>query len=164
MAHVLDLLTTLSEKERLLEEMLAVLEAERNCILTRDLDGLDEQVEKKIALFASLEELGEQARGLVFEMAADLQIPDAKSLSPVIARLDEPQRESLQGVQRVLLDRGAVVQKMLTANADLLNGALQTVTQSLNFFANIFNPGNTYGNAGKIVGSGARPAMISRGA
>lgn len=160
---VLQLLSALSEKERLLEEMLKVLEDERRCILTRDLAGLDEQVEKKIELFESLEGLGSHCREIVDEMSADLDLAEEKTLSPVIARLADPQREQLQGVQRSLLERGALLEGMLASNADLLQGALQTVNRSLDFFGQLFkNDSNTYGNAGKMLGAKNSPRIIRR--
>jgi hypothetical protein len=75
----------------------------------------------------------------------------------------EPEKESLLCWQRRVLDLGGQLEKKLASNADLLQGALQTVTGTLDFFARIFNNSNTYGYGGSLVGSGgAQPRILCR--
>jgi hypothetical protein len=108
-------------------------------------------------------ESGARCRELVREVALELELPDAASISPLLARLAEPQREALQGVQRGLLERGATLERRLASNADLLQGVLQTATRSLEFFGRLFNKSSTYGYAGQMMGGAVnRPRIICR--
>lgn len=160
--RVLELQQVLSHQGVLVDELLEVLEEERRCLADRDLDGLELQVERKGELFSRIEEAGEHLRALVQGVGAELDLAQADSLSLILPKLEPNQRESLKGIQQKLLTRGAQLKKMLTLNADLLEGSLQTVTGSLDFFRRIFSNSDTYGNAGRMVGGGTRSCIIRR--
>lgn len=161
--HAQELAAALSDQGALLEEMLLVLDEERGCVLGRDLEGLEQRVLRKKELFLALEAEGTRCARVIQAMALEVELPEAQSLTPVLDRVDEPHRESLRGSQRRVLELGALLEKRLAANADLLQGALQTVTGTLDFFSRLFNNSNTYGYGGNLVGSGAaQPRIICR--
>lgn len=161
--HASELVEALSDQGALLERMLLVLDEERRCILGRELERLEQQVLHKKELFLALEEEGVRCAKLVQAMALELEVPEAQSLTPVLEKVAEPEKESLLCWQRRVLDLGGQLEKRLASNADLLQGALQTVTGTLDFFARIFNNSNTYGYGGSLVGSGgAQPRILCR--
>lgn len=161
--HARELVEALSDQEALLERMLLVLDEERRCILGRDLERLEQQVLQKKELFLALEEEGVRCAKLVQAMALELELPEAQSLTPVLEKVADPEKGTIISWQRRVLELGSQLEKRLALNADLLQGALQTVTGTLDFFARIFNNSNTYGYGGNLVGSGgAQPRIICR--
>jgi flagellar biosynthesis/type III secretory pathway chaperone len=161
--RVPELLTALTETGRFMEEIYPILDEEKRCIIGLDHQGLELQVQKKTELFELIYDANARCRKLVREMAVELELPEADTISPLLPLLAEPQREALQAVQRELLERGARLQMMHASNADLLQGALQTNTRCLQFFSRILNNSSTYGCAGQMSGkAAARPRIISK--
>ena len=153
------LITLLSEKRDLLEKLLSLLEEENRCIEELDLAGFSSAVELKVGLLDRLQGASERCRHLMKQLAAELGLPDAESLSPLLPRLEQPQQEALRSVQGQLLVSGAAFERLLAINGDLLKGALLTVTRSLDFIGGLFRRSSTYGAAGQMVG-GAASARI----
>lgn len=156
------LIALLTQKQQLLERVIPYLEDERGCILESNLERLAEVMEKKTALLNELQELTRRCRGQVAQLAGELGMADTKSLSPLVARLPEPQRETLHGLQGALLQMGERFDQLLRGNGDLLSGALGTVNRSLEFFGRLLNRNATYGGAGRIVDGAARSRIVCR--
>lgn len=158
---LLQLITLLSEKREILEKVLPLLEQENRCIVALDLDGLGEVLELKGGLLDRLQETSERSRLVLKQLACELGVPEAESVSPLLAKLEPPQRELLRGLQGALLESGAAFERLLGMNGELLQGALGTVNRSLDFFGRLFNRNATYGGAGKFVTGAPRPRIVS---
>lgn len=161
-SSVSELISALSEKRRLMEELLHHLKEEQRCIVECDLTNLEIGVAKKKELFVQLETSSNLSRQLVKQMALELNVPEACSLSPLLPKVAAPHREILQGLQRGLLDLGTALDRLLVSNGGLLQGALRTVTRSLEFFGCMFSRSTTYGEAGKMVGGAANARIICK--
>ena len=156
------LISLLSEKESALQELLQLLEEERNCLLQHDMEKLQSQAKKKLELYDRLTGSARLCRQLIDQLGAELGVAGAHNLSPLLQRLPQPQRETLQGLQRRLLVLGSAMLQLSSLNGHLIKGALLTVTRSLEFFGRIFNRGNTYGASGRLVGGASGPRLLRR--
>ena len=145
------LIELLSEKENTLQELLHVLEEEQGCLVQLDVEKLQSQAAKKQALYDRLTNSASHCRRLIDKLAGELGVPGAQSLSPLLPGLPQPQRETLLGLQRRLLELGRGLDKLSSLNGRLLQGALLTVNRSLEFFGRAFNRSTTYGGAGRMV-------------
>jgi len=157
----LQLITLLSEKRDLLEKMLPYLEEERRCIVELDMARLSVVAEQKSELLDMLQETSKASRLLMQQLAGEMGMPEAQSLSPLLTKLEEPQQEELRGLQGAILASGAAFERLLRSNGDLLKGALLTVDRSLEFFGRVLNNSTTYGEAGRMVGGANRSRFLS---
>lgn len=157
----LQLITLLSEKRDLLEKMLPYLEEERRCIVELDMARLSAVAEQKSELLDMLQETSKRSRLLMQQLACEMGMPEAQSLSPLLSELEEPRQEELRGLQGAILASGAAFEQLLRSNGDLLKGALLTVDRSLEFFGRVLNNSTTYGEAGRMVGGANRSRFLS---
>lgn len=156
------LITFLSEKKELLEKAIPFLEEEHRCIVELDMAKLSSVMEQKSELFEQLQVASKRCRILVKQLAAELGVAEAKSLSPLLPKLKQPEQETLRGLQRALLESGATFEKLSKSNGDLLSGALVTVNRSLEFFGRLFNRSTTYSEAGRMAERTPSPRLLHR--
>lgn len=156
------LITLLSEKRDLLEEVLPFLEEEHRCIMEMDMARLTAIMEQKTEILQRLQETGKRCRILLNQLAAELGSPELKSLTPLLPKLEASQQEVLRALQGEILESGASFERLLNSNGDLLGGALLTVNRSLEFFGRLLNRSTTYGDAGRMVGGANRARMVCR--
>ena len=156
------LISLLFEKESTLQELLQLLEEERNSLLQHDMDKLQSLAKKKQELYDRLTGSARLCRQIIDQLATELGFTGAHNLSPLLQSLPQQQREILQGLQRRLLELGSAMLKLSSLNGHLIKGALLTVTRSLEFFGRIFNRSNTYGASGRLVGGASGPRLLRR--
>jgi flagellar biosynthesis/type III secretory pathway chaperone len=156
------LITLLSEKESALQELLQLLEEERISLLHHDMNKLQSQAKRKLELYGQLTSSARLCRQLIDQLATDAGVAGVGSLSPLLPFLPEAERETLQGLQARLLEQGSAMLKRSAFNGHLIQGALLTVTRSLEFFGRILSRSNTYGASGRLVKGASAPRLLRR--
>ena len=158
----LELITLLSEQKNLLVRLIPFLEEERRCIVELNMDKLSVVMDGKTEVFGQLQATSKRCRGLVAKLAVELGDAEAKSLSPLLPKIKQPERETLKDLQRELLESAAVFERLSKSNGDLLGRALLTVNRSLAFFGRLLNNGTTYSGMGRMVGGTPVPRLLHR--
>ena len=160
--EVSQLIALLTQKEGVLAELLALLDEEQGYLLQSDTEGLEGVAERKKALYARVGESTGLCQQLMARLAGASGAVGGRNLSQLLPLVAEPERTTLKGLQSVILELGAALDKAAKRNGCLLQGALLTVNRSLEFFFRILKSGNTYGEAGRMVGAGSGPRLLHR--
>jgi flagellar biosynthesis/type III secretory pathway chaperone len=156
------LIEALTVKQGVLAELLQAMEAEQRSIMEANVELLDAEVERKNEALARLQQSAALSRQLMAQLAAELGLPAAGTLSELLPKVQPPAKEELQALQGKLLAMGDLLKQAESTNRSLLDGALLTVNRTLDFFSRVFSRTNTYGEAGRMVGGGASPRLIRR--
>lgn len=156
------LIELLSEEEGTLQELLHLLEEERNTLLQHDMAKLENLAERKQRFYDRIEASSRLGRQLIDRLASEVGVAGALTLSPVLKRLPQPERETLQGLQGRLRELGIGLERLSSQNGQLLQGALLTVNRSLAFFGRLLNRSTTYGGAGRMVAAAVSPRLLRR--
>ena len=148
---VAELIAALAEKGSVLRELKALCQREQSCLTALDLASMDENEEEMAAAMDRLARLSERCRQLIGALGSELGLSGNQTLSPVIARLPQPEQLALREAQATVNADARALNGLLTMNRGLLEESLKFVQQSVNFFNRLFNPGDTYGMGGSLV-------------
>jgi hypothetical protein len=84
-------------------------------------------------------------------IGTELGLSANTTLSPIIARLHQPEQGALRDAQTRVSAHSQALNGALALNRGLLEDSLKVVDRSVSFFNRLFNPGETYGLAGSLV-------------
>ena len=156
------LIEQLLRKESMLEELLHLLEEELYSLNELDVEKLESNAEKKKELYALVASSTRDSRQVMARLAEEMGVAGAESLSLLLPKVPQPERESLQVAQKKLLELGKKVDQASLRNTNILQGSLLAVNNSLEFFFRVFNRSTTYGDAGRMVGGATTPKLLRR--
>ncbi|UFS72408.1 flagellar protein FlgN [Geomonas sp. RF6] len=145
------LAATLKEEKTVLGEVRSLLEQEQTSLSALDLPAMEESQQALAETLEKLELLSRGCRNQISSLAASLGISEPASLSPVIARLAQPEQGALKKAQDEVITESRALNRALELHRGLLHDSLSMVNYSVNFFNRLFNPVDTYGNAGSLV-------------
>jgi len=148
---IAELISTLVEKGALLQEMKRLLQEEQSCLISLDLARLEENQLEIAGAMERMALLSDSCRGMIASLGVQLGFADTTTLSPIIARLGQPEQGALQEAQARIKADSQELGGALALNRGLLEDSLKVVDRSVVFFNRLFNPGDTYGLAGSIV-------------
>jgi hypothetical protein len=148
---IADLISTLAEKGELLREMRRLLQEEQSCLVGLDLERLDENQQEIACVMERMARITETCKSMIAAVAAELGLPAGATLSPIIARMGQPEQDALRAAQNRIAADSQGLHGALTLNRGLLEDSLKVVERSVSFFNRLFNPGDTYGLAGSLV-------------
>ena len=156
------LIQSLQEKETLLEKLVLLLDDERGHIVDLDTVGLELKRESKLQLIGQLEQCKTVCKKALDDVARDLKIPAAVSLSAVLDAVPPARREILLKSQRRLFELTDILNRSNRFNRDLIYGSLSTVNRSLEFINKGLGRGvSTYSNAGSVITGVAGSRLVS---
>ena len=156
------LITVLSEKEGIMNELIRLLKEEQRSIVDIDLAAMELADEKKRVLLVRLEDSNNRLRETLKDAAEELNLSEAPTLSCLLPKVFSSQRSTLQGLQSRLLELGGNLDRALLFNRELLQGSLRIVNRSLDFFQGLFRRSTTYGQAGGMVTSSADVRLVCK--
>ena len=149
--NITELISTLAEKGKLLQEMRRLLQQEQACLASLDLAGLEENQQVIASTMARMAQLSDGCKAKIAAVGAELGLPGDATLTPIIARMAQPEQGALREAQTRIAADSKELNGTLALNRTLLEDSLKMVDRSVNFFNRLFNPGDTYGLAGSIV-------------
>ena len=156
------LIQSLQEKELLLEKLVLLLDDEREHIVDLDTVGLELKRESKLQLIAQLEQCKSVCKKALDDVAGDLKISAAVSLSAVLGVVPPARREILLKSQRRLFELSDILNRSNRFNRDLLYGSLSTINRSLECINKGLGRGvSTYSNAGSVITGVAGSRLVS---
>lgn len=145
------LIASLTEKGELLKQLKVLLQEEQSCLIALDLAKLEENQQEITAAMERMAQLSKGCKSMIDSLGAELGLAGNVTLSPVIARLAQPEQQALREAQSKVAADSRALGGALDLNRGLLEDSLKMVDKSVNFFNRLFNPGDTYGVAGAIV-------------
>jgi hypothetical protein len=148
---IVELIAALAEKGALLKQLKGLLQQEQSCMISLDLARLEENQQEIVGAMDRMARLSEGCQALIGSIGAELGLPGNATLSPIIARLAQPEQRALREAQAAVTADSHALGGALTLNRGLLEDSLKVVDRSVSFFNRLFNPGDTYGLAGSIV-------------
>jgi len=148
---VTELIAALSEKGALLQEMRRLLQEEQSCLVSLDLARLEENQQEVACAMERMTLLSDACRTMISAVGAQLGLAENSTLSPIIARVAQPEQAALTEAQARIAADSQALGGALELNSALLEDSLKVVDRSVSFFNRLFNPGDTYGLAGSLV-------------
>ena len=149
--NIAELIATLAEKGRVLQEMRRLLQLEQSCLASLDLVRLEQNQQEIACTMERMAQLSDACRGMIEAIGAEQGLPGNATLTPIISRLAQPERGALEEAQASIAADSRALGGSLVLNRTLLEDSLKMVDRSVSFFNRLFNPGDTYGLAGSIV-------------
>jgi len=159
---VQELISALTDNDRIVEEILRLLEQEQESIAKLQGDRVVEVAGRVRDLLNRLEGTTCDIRRLIARLSREIGLRDGATLSGIIPLLPPHQREALDGLRTRLLANGQMVNRLLEFNRELLSGGLQAVNNALDFFKSIMTRRTTYGDQGKLLDSANSMRLVSR--
>jgi hypothetical protein len=159
---ITELIAALSEKGAVLTEMTRLLEEEQACLASLDLARMDENQQQIGTVMERMALLSHSCQTLIGSVGAELGLPANQTLSPIIEKVGQPERGALKSVQRRIAEQSQALNGALTLNRVILEDSLNVVGGSLNFFNRLFNPVDTYGNAGFMVSNRGGSRLVCK--
>jgi hypothetical protein len=148
--QIAELISKLAEKGTLLQEMRRLLQQEQACLVALDLAGLEENQQQIAGTMARMEELSGSCKEMIAALGAELGLPGGATLTPIIARLAQPEQGALRAAQTRISADSQAMGGELALNRGLLEDSIKVVERSVSFFNRLFNPGDTYGMGGMV--------------
>jgi hypothetical protein len=149
--NIAELISTLAEKGELLRDMRRLLEQEQACLVSLDMAKLEENQQELARVMGRMAEISDSCRAKISVIGVELGLPENASLSPIIARMSQPEKGALREAQARIAADSQGLNGTLALNRGLLEDSLKVVERSVNFFNRLFNPVETYGLAGSMV-------------
>ena len=149
--NIAELIAALCEKGVLIDQLKALLQEEQDCMVSLDLARLEENQQEIVAGMDRMARLSEHCRQMIASIGAELGIPGNSTLSPIIARLGQPEQQALREAQSSVAADAQALNGALALHRGLIEDSINVVGRSIGFFNRLFNPGDTYGLAGSIV-------------
>jgi len=159
---VQELIGSLTENDRIVEELFRLLEQEQESITMLQGARLEEVAGRVRDLLTRLERATSDIRRLLVGLAREVGLQDEATLSQIILLLPPNQGRALEGLRTRLIENGQQVNRLLEFNRELLSGGLQAVNSALDFFKSIMTRRNTYGEQGKLLGGANDVRLVNR--
>ncbi len=159
---VQELIGLLTDNDRIVGELLQLLEEEQESIARLKGERVEEMAGRIRDLVGQLESAARNIRQLILRLAEELGLPSGATLSLVITKLPLGQKTTLEELRSRLLERGEMINRLLEFNRELLEGGLQAVNNSLQFFRAVMTRSNTYGGQGQLVDGSAGIRLVNR--
>jgi|PlaIllAssembly_1097288.scaffolds.fasta_scaffold107384_2 flagellar biosynthesis/type III secretory pathway chaperone len=157
-----ELVSELTGKKAVLEELVKVLEAEQRSIVEIDMPGIDACDSRKRELLASLERSSGRCRQLLKEAGQELNAGGVECISSLLAKVPPPLRSSLASLQARLQEQGDSLKRQLDFNRGLLEGSISHLQESLEFLNGLFTRRQTYGEAGGMISSNDNVRLVCK--
>jgi hypothetical protein len=148
---IAELISSLAKKGALLQEMRRLLQQEQSCLVALDLARLEENQKEILCNMERMAQLTGSCKEMVATIGERLGLAGNTTLSPIIARVAQPEQGALKEAQSRIAADSQALKGALTLNKLLLEDSLTMVDRSVSFFNRLFNPGDTYGVGGAIV-------------
>jgi hypothetical protein len=149
--RITELISALGEKGALLQEMKELQQQGQSCLVTLDLEGLERNQREVAGAMERMERLTDACKALIAGVGSELGLAGNQTLSPIIEKLGQPESGALKNMQSRVAEQSQALHRCLALNRAILGDSLHVVEGSLKFFHRLFNPVDTYGNAGSLV-------------
>ena len=146
-----DLLASLDREAEIYQDLLLLLQREKQVLAGPTLQDLDECNREKETLICKAGTLGETRRLLLEKLAEELKIPfEELTLRRLGGMIKEPFSHEVKSRRSTLLSLFHSIRETNEFNESLINHSLNCVTGSLSLLSNLVSSGSTYLDTGHI--------------
>lgn len=139
---------TLAEQQKVLEELLDLLERETRDLSEVHIDAMTEINNRKEEVGARIQALAAPLRKAIDEAALSLGLPENSSLGELAAKLAAKGNKEILAQQEQLHQVAEKVRQVAVMNQEIAERFAATLNQSLNFLTRIISQSNVYGASG----------------
>ncbi len=150
-ANIDNLLTILEKSEKVYQQMLPVIQREKQAALSAQSDQLTSASEEKEELLARLQQLERRRQVLIHQIADDRQLPVEKIKLSTLA--DSSDQHQAVRMRRLSVSLNELVPKIKKANEEnraIIQHCLSIVHGALGFFQHFVIPTDVYGASGQM--------------
>ena len=146
-----DLLTILEQSENLYQQMLPVIQREKQAALSAQADELTSASEEKEELLAQLQQLERKRQILIHQIADDRHLPvEQIKLSTLADSSDQNQASRMKRLSASLNELVPIIKKANEENRAIIQHCLSIVHGALGFFQHWMMPTDVYGASGQM--------------
>ncbi len=160
--NIAELIAVLEEKRHLLESMQSILENERKLIVELKAAEVEQLNSRKEELIEGVNRLNKRFQSVLRKTSREMQLPEESSLSPLIARLNRPEKDCLQNLQNGLITVSGKIGELAAVNKGLLENSLRFIERSMTFFGRFFKKNDTYGVTGRMTESSSGSRLVCK--
>ena len=160
--NVRALITSLTENDRIIGELLQLLEEEQENVARLQGERVEAVAGRIRDLLGRLEAAASDIRRILARLAREVGLQDGATLSLIIPLLEPSQRKPLEELRARLVQRGELVNRLLEFNRELLSGGLQAVNNALEFFKTVMTRRTTYGDQGRLLDGSNGARLVNR--
>jgi flagellar biosynthesis/type III secretory pathway chaperone len=147
---MLELISLLTENEKVLAELSFALKEEQSCIVNPDLVRLVENCGRKEEITGRLLKVRDKCRELMLQAGGELDLKEAPSLSVLVAISAADEQIVLRPLQRRLERLARALERQHIMNRKLLENSIGMIKNSMALFTSLLGGCDTYGAKGQI--------------
>lgn len=141
----------LAVKRELLEELVMLLDREREMIVRLNAAGLEEERANKADIIARLEGAKTDCKKALADAVQEAGLPCDATLSHLAAAVEPRRGASLSAARARIVELIDTLNRSNRRNRDLLYGSLRMVNRSLEFYNKSLGCADTYCGSGRMV-------------
>jgi len=155
-----EIITLLTENEKVLAEFAFALTEEQRCIIDLDLERLSENGGRKEEILARLILVRDKGGALLQQAGGELGLNDIPSLSTLIDAAAAAEQKELRPLQRRLVRLARTLERQHDMNRRMLENSINMIKRSMDLFGRLLGGCDTYGAQGRINSSGASGSIL----
>ncbi len=150
-ANIDNLLSILEKSEQVYQQMLPVIQREKQAALSAQPEQLTSASEEKEELLAQLQQLERKRQVLIHQIADDRQLPAEQiKLSTLADSSDQHQTSRMRRLSASLNELVPKIKKANEENRAIIQHCLSIVHGALGFFQHFVIPTDVYGASGQM--------------
>ena len=159
-SSMVELITLLSENEKVLGEMAVALSEEQRCVVDLDLERLTENGDRKEEITARLMIVREECRAVMKQAGCELGLKEISSLSTLIDAASTADQRKLHPLQQRLMRLAQALERQHDLNRRMLENSIGLIKSSMALFSRLIGGCDTYGARGQISSGRSRGSIL----
>src|ERR1039457_6211755 len=159
-SSMIELITVLTENEKILAELASALTEEQRCIVDLDLERLAENGGRKDEIAFRLTSVREECRALMQQVGSELGLNEIPSLSALIVAASAAEQVKLRPLQRRLVRLAQTLERQHDMNRMMLENSITMIKRSMALFGRLLGGGDSYGAQGHIKSGWASGSIL----
>ena len=159
-SSMVELISLLSENEKVLGELAFALSEEQRCIVDLDLGRLTENGVMKEEITARLMKVREECRAVMKQAGSELGLKEISSMSILIAASTTADQRKLHPLQQRLMRLAQALERQHDLNRRMLENSIGLIKSSMALFSRLLGGCDTYGASGQISSGRSRGSIL----
>jgi flagellar biosynthesis/type III secretory pathway chaperone len=156
------LLQVIGQEAHLFEDFLALLEKQKEMLVSNDVASLNEVTELQRQKIIESQRLNRIREKLIAEIKAEIAIEGDVTVARLLEFADRDQAARLQQLKEIIFGLNDRINEARNTNAMLLNQSREFISRTMQMLSKINNPDNTYDRHGASPGEHATVAVDRR--
>lgn len=156
------LIQVIGQEARLFEDFLALLERQKQMLVSNDATSLNEVTELQRRKIQESQRLNRIREKLIKEIKARVAIEGDVTVNRLLEFADRDQAEHLLKLQEIIFSLNDRITEARNTNAMLLNQSREFISRTMQMLSRINNPDKTYDNHGASSDAASTVAVDRR--